>query len=126
MRNIEGKWSFNKTRNGIWNNGLFDTKEDAINEAKRLYDEGDAFYIGQATSNDIGVGCNVDSLLEDIALQVYDEVGEVAEDYLAYVEKDHRNILEERINNIVLNWMKEFEYEPSFYKITNVEKMWIG
>lgn len=119
----EGQWMFNTSDDGIWGScGYYDTKEDAIKDGSHEYEgDYDKFYVGQIAPVTPNVGVDVGRILEDISENVQDEAGEVAEDYLYDVKREHENILEERLNKIVLEWMNEFGYMPSFFKITNVD-----
>lgn len=124
----EGQWMFNSTDDGIWGSSdYFDTKEDAIEAGKEYYahDEKsyDAFYVGQIFPCTPYLSVDASRILEDISLNVYEEIGEVAEDYLMDVKPEHEQILEERLNKVLKEWLKEFEYEPSFFKIDNIEKI---
>ncbi|EEK79031.1 hypothetical protein COE58_03165 [Bacillus cereus] len=59
--------------------------------------------------------------MEDIAVNVQEQVGEVADDYLNHVDKEDYQVLEERLLEVVQTWMKERDYEPSYFKIVDTE-----
>lgn len=122
----EGHWMYNSRPDDVWNTyDYYDTKEEAISGGKEYYalDEIEVFYVGQIENCNIVVGVDASRILEDISLNVYDEVGEAAEDYLDDVKREHENILEERLNKVVLEWIEEFKYKPNFFTIDNVEKI---
>lgn len=125
MSKIDGKWMYNYSDDGIWSNSdYYDIKEDAIkNGNEEFVGEYDRFYVGQIKSARNDVHVFADRILENISEDMYEEVGEVAEDYLRDVKQEHEDILNERLNKVVMEWMKEFNYEPSFFKIANVEKV---
>ena len=128
-----GQWMYQIGESDIWNSGEeFDTKEEAIKAGReeviaenKSYDDKkyqyEHFYIGLIEECSNCHGVNVERILEDIAEIVYDEVGEVAEDYLADVTREHSNELEEKLNDVLFTWMKEHGYTQSFFKIVAVE-----
>lgn len=52
---------------------------------------------------------------------MYDEVGEVTEDYLDDVSKKDALELEEKLNEVFYRWQEEHNYKPSFYKVISEE-----
>ncbi|QBP91205.1 hypothetical protein E1A90_07570 [Bacillus mycoides] len=118
-----GKWMINGHADGIWSSDYFNTREEAIEEGKKECDfkSGEKFYVGQVSKEEISIGINVDSVLDDIAVNVQEQVGEVADDYLNHIDKEDYKVLEERLLEVVQAWMKERNYEPSYFKIVNTE-----
>lgn len=128
MSQNEGKWMFYKDYDGNWSNGdsdYYDTKEEAITQGFDTYprEDYDKFYVGQVESANTSIKIYADNILEQVADHVYDDVGEVAEDYLNYVKQEDKNILEELLNRTLINWMNEYGYNPSFFKIVNTERI---
>lgn len=120
----EGKWVYSTSDEIFRTNDYFDTKEEAIEfgKAELTWDgECPTFYVGQVQSVDFAIYVDPDQILENLAQSVYDEVGEVAEDYLRYVEKAHYRILEEELNKVVHQWMDKFNYNPTFFSVVNIE-----
>jgi hypothetical protein len=119
----EGKWCY--SFNGENFEGDFDTEEQAIAEAIWYYkdDEKDQDFIWVGQTQAISVGVNVDSLLENLGEEAYEQAGEYAEDYLTNVKIEHQKVLEEKLNSVLATWMKEFKYEPNFWTVKNVEKI---
>jgi hypothetical protein len=123
MKMSEGKWCYSFNEENF--EGDFETKEQAIEEAIWYYKDyekdQDFIWIGQ--TKNISLGVNIDSIIEDLSEEAYDEAGEYAEDYLSDVTLSHQKVLEERLNEVMVAWMKEFKYEPNFWAVTNVEKI---
>ncbi|MEC4565552.1 hypothetical protein L8C07_06300 [Paenibacillus sp. CMAA1739] len=120
-----GQWTFNDVSDGVWGIGeYFDLKEQAIEAAKEYYSPEDQkeFYVGQICEINNSITVDSEGVLDDIASSIYDEVGEAAEDYLNHVKREEWEILNERLTQVVREWMKEFSYEPSFFRIENTEK----
>ena len=127
-----GQWMYQIGESDIWDSGeYFNTKEEAIaaglgevieenNTLTEKFQHAN-FRIGivEDCSNSHGVDAN--NVLECIAENIYDEVGEVAEDYLNDVTLEHRNELEEKLNDVLFAWMEKYNYSPSFFKIVNIE-----
>jgi hypothetical protein len=119
----EGKWCYSFNEEDF--EGDFETKEDAIGEAIYYYkdceEDQDFIWIGQA--KEISFGVDVDTIIENLGEDAYDQVGEYAKDYLYDVTTSHQAILEERLNEVLVTWMKEFKYEPNFWTVENVQKI---
>ena len=118
--NNEGKWVWD-TNDEMFRSDFFDTKEAAIEDARGDEGEGETIYVGQVVEPTKFTGVDVDGILERISEQVYEEVGEVAIDYLSYVKKEDFTALEDSLNDVIRKWMKERGYEPNFYKVDNIE-----
>lgn len=73
----------------------------------------------------IPCGVDIDDILENISENVYDDVGEAAEGYLDDVTKEHRDELEEKLNDVLFDWIKRHNYEPTCFKIVAIETIQI-
>ncbi|EPD1972325.1 hypothetical protein ACR60W_001051 [Listeria monocytogenes] len=58
-----------------------------------------------------------DDLLERIAEDVCDEVGDWAEDYLDYVDEGHQLELQE----LIVDWAERHDYLPNYFTISRTE-----
>jgi hypothetical protein len=122
----EGKWIYSTDNETFTTGDYFDTKELAIEGGKAEYtwqSECPVFYVGQVKSVGFSIYVDPDSILERIAESVYDEVGEVAADYLNDVEKEHFQTLEDELNDVVRKWMDKYGYNPTFFSVVNIEKV---
>ncbi len=118
-----GKWVAEMSLDSeIWRGDTNDTKEQAIkNGIKLAIKEGlDKFRIGES-GEPSNFGVDVDQVIENIQEAMYDDIGEVAEDYLEDVTIEDRLELENELNEVFFKWQKEHEYEPNFYKIISEE-----
>lgn len=117
------KWTYEISENSdIWRGGIFDSKEEAIKEANSEaieYDK-DTFRIG-IIEEVFNYGIDVDDALERINAITYDEVGEVAEDYLYDVTKKHKEELQDKLNEVFYKWQEKYNYKPTFYKVISEE-----
>ncbi|GAB6443344.1 hypothetical protein CON36_35105 [Bacillus cereus] len=116
---MEHKWCY--SYNGENFTGSLNTKDEAINEAIREYgSEHKVLYVGQSV--DPSTHVSVDGLMDSMYESVTEQCGDYAESFLYQVDENHQAVLEERINEVLSVWLKEFEYEPNFYKVINVEE----
>lgn len=119
---IKGKWTFS-TNDEFFNYGeYFESKEDAINGGKDYFSDELLFYVGQAEEVGHGVIVDVDSILEHININMCDEVGEVADDYLMNIDREHAAELENELSNVIINWIERHGYSPTFFKVVNIEQ----
>lgn len=58
-----------------------------------------------------------DDLLERIAEDVCDEVGDYAEDYLDYVDEEHQTELQE----LIIDWAERHDYLPNYFTVSRTE-----
>ena len=117
------KWSYELDINSdIWRGGVFNSREEAVEEATKeaLIDDIKRFKIGQCKEA-FNYGIDVEDALERINAIMYDEVGEVAEDYLYDVSKDQKEELEENLNEVFYAWQEKYNYKPYFYTISDEE-----
>lgn len=123
----DGRWilDISETISDIWNGeSFFDTKEEAIEEGYRWAEKENLkfFRVGLCES-ETNYGIEADSVIEHIQETTYDEVGEVAEDYLDDVTTEDLLELEEKLNDVFYKWQKEHKYEPNFYRIVATERI---
>ena len=105
----------------------FDTKEEAIQSGLDALKEdetlqGSTLYVGQKESVCTS-SIDIDLLLENVAENTTCELSEVGEDYLMDVSKEAQDELEEKLNDVFFEWIKKYNYEPTFYKIVNIEEV---
>ena len=137
MMSSDGKWIINLVEDDIWDSiNEFNSKEEAILYGKENFEEiyeeekgekfdsriySKVFYVGKIERFIPSI--NVDSLLDDIVDNAYDEVGEVAEGFLSLISKEEYDFLEERLNEALSEWLDETRNQPTFWKVSNVEKV---
>lgn len=117
------KWTYElNVTSDIWRGGLCDSRKEAIKEGTKeaLEDDIKKFKIG-ICSEVFNHGIDADDALERIADIMYQEVGEVAEDYLDYVTREHKEELQDKLNKVFYEWQEKYKYKPSFYTIEDEE-----
>lgn len=99
----------------------FETKESAIESAKEWEELEDGFYVGKKVKVCIAPS-NVNDILDQIAI---DTQKGFEEDYmggfLQNVKKKHLEELDEKINNIILDWIDKYNYNPKWYWVEEIE-----
>ena len=83
-------------------------------------------YVGECENVVIG-GVDLSSVLDSVEYDMYEQVGEVSEGWDISKITDNRRriyeIYEERMLQLVLNYIKEIGEEPSFYRVTNIREV---
>lgn len=147
---LVGKWMCaSDTDVEVWRAcAYFDTKEDAIHAGKLAVDairNGKTFveeiwehvedilgFLPEEPINSFVVGrvapvylpVDVTSLLERTQEIVYDEVGEVADDY--YLTDEIPEEKQEELCSLISNWFTKNGYDCPFTKITNIEPVYVS
>lgn len=111
----------------IWNRGEFETIEECIEEALDCgYEPGETIYVGECQKVEVG-GIYFDDVLERVEETMYDEVGKVSEGWdissITGAYSDRKEIYEKyqnKLENLVMEYIKEIKEIPHFYKVVNV------
>lgn len=121
------KWLCHFSESDIWGTCFeeFATREEAIEFGKQEAPGWGVnyFYIGTKEPLEHKISVDVDGVLEQIAENIYDKVGEVAEDYLRDVKQEHVEELQEKMDAVLHEWMEKHRYYPNFYGVNNVERI---
>lgn len=106
----------------IWRGGIYDSREEAIKEGRKEAVEYERNNFKVGIVEDVpNFGIDVDKVIEDIQNTMYDEVGEIAEDYLDDVITEHLLELEEQLNEVFYKWQEKYNYKPTFYRVASEE-----
>lgn len=115
-------WNFNENEE-FWNKSC-PTVEDCIGEARwEKEDEGrnDKYvYIGEVEAHIPFI--DTEHLIDNIREQAYEECGEGCDGWLDSLKKEDEEKLEERLNQVFLQWLYETNNKPSFGKFSKVSK----
>lgn len=116
----------------IWNHDCFETVEECIQDAKENYKISDVIYIGECKDVSIG-GIDLDDILCRVEEDVYEQVGEVSESWDIYSTNgcyaDRKPIYDkynEKLNQLVMNYIEEIGETPKFYRVVNEQRVEIG
>lgn len=130
----------------VWSaSDYFDTRDEAIKAGRKAlmelaenmeenYDMSDVlgccwgeeylpetFAIGQLISPSLYIDGG--SIIENLQDQACSECGEFADGFLDDVSKVEEEELSEKLNNVLNEWIKKYNYSPEFYNIYGVEKI---
>lgn len=101
----------------IWRGGPCDSVKECVKEARlENYEDTDTFALGYIEIYQTNY-VNGDLIIEHLQQNAYDEVGEVAECWLDDISREQREDLNDRLEKVVLEWLKDCKQEPTFYKI---------
>lgn len=118
-------WSENPD-DEIWYNSLFGTIHDCLLDAKMQgKTKGDKIAIGICKPYEPHVDC--DSLLDKLCEDACEQCGEVAEDFLAFDSHngyEKLELLQEKMDKALLEWLSETEQMPRFYRVTPLPDMY--
>ena len=115
-------WSFEET-DEMWTHDEFETEEECILDAKENYKmkQGEQIAIGKMYP--YVVCADVESLLDRLEEDAYEECGEAAENWeitsRKHFEKE-RDLLQEKVTECVNEYLKAIGEEPTFYKIDDI------
>lgn len=122
---MKEKWVVELTETDceIWSSDIdYNSREEAIKEGMKYAKEDGlkSFMIGRVIPCGIP---DIDTiwLLEKAQEQLYDEVGESAEVYLADMDGEEFKELDEQLNEVFYQWHKKHKLEPNCYKIIDDE-----
>lgn len=116
------KWMYQLGNSDIWNGEEYETKEEALKEGIKAREGNELLRIGQQES--VGAsGIDIDLLIENVAENTIDEFSEVGEGYLDDVTTEHREELEEKLNEVFFEWVNKYGYNPNFYRVVNIEEI---
>lgn len=113
-------WAYDK--NEQFFDGVGDTVEECINEAKINNLQGfDKFYIGCNRKHEIGVYIDIDGLLDSFDRSIEAEVYRVDE-WSGTLQDNHIEQLEKELDEVLQKWLKSTGNQPFYYDIINIKE----
>lgn len=102
-----------------WPYPEYETKEEAIEAGRAQFDCD--FRVGR--KDEWWPSVNALSVIEDMQCEACDYVGEVAESWMEHIRFDspETDALQERLQAVVDDWIREYHLEPNFFGITDIE-----
>lgn len=106
-----------------YQSALFDTKEQAIEDAKQAYKDEAVIWVGKAVEPELKWDIEGTDFIESIIENLENDVGEWSEcfGYTAYEEHG----LTEMINEAVKKWIEKYNIKPCCYNIEGATKVWL-
>lgn len=127
----EYAWNFNKDAE-VWRNDTFDTIEECIKDARRIiseeahytidYEAPSVVYIGEVIPFVPTADCT--DILDRMADDAFDHCGEEAESWepYDYKKKDEIDELDQKLTDVVVEWLKKYGREPHIYNIQKIKE----
>lgn len=114
----------------IWRNGKYDSIEECVMEARECgCRPGSTIYVGECEDVCIG-GIDLSAVLDSVEEDMYEQVGEISEDWDISRITDARRAVyekyEERLFNLVNDYINEIGEGRGFYQIVGVRPVVIG
>lgn len=121
-------WEFNKDAES-WSYGDYDTEEECVKDAKENYNmkAGDKIAIGTICPYE--VQADIENMLEQIECDAYEDCGEVAEGWgITSRERFGKEMdeLQEKVTDLVKEYIKKIDEEPSFYRVVDIHTVTIN
>ena len=122
----EGKWSYNRPNDEVWNCGLFDTREEAVKEAiwygkEYGYKE---MEVGVCTLLPLPCYVDIDDILENLNQQYEEDAGEIYDDDLySDVVKEDSDWLEEELSKVIHEFHKRAGVKSKWYTVANIQRV---
>lgn len=122
-------WSWNETYRDDWTHGVFDTKEDAIQDAleyidsiKRLNHGCPIIHIGQCEYVPIRTDADPDRIMEELDEKYCDDSGC---DYYIYdgVTDEERKWLEDKLSDLMNEFHQKIGLNLGWFKVVTMEKI---
>lgn len=112
-------WAARGASPEVYQNGPYDTREQAEAEAREVFGPAAVVVIGVGSEVNLSVP-DADQIIDQICEGVYDECGDLSEDYLDHhaVTKEVKAELTAAVEKVVADWLTKHKLWPSFCSIT--------
>jgi len=98
----------------------FDTEKEAVAYGMGEF-YGEQFWVAQI--NPIIPRIDAKKLLERFSEDIFEVVGDIAEDYLCNIDKKLQLKLEKQLNKVFHEWLTKTKNWPNFYAVKNVKQI---
>jgi predicted urease superfamily metal-dependent hydrolase len=124
---MKGKYSWSENQSDeIWYHDRFDTIEECIRDAVDNYKKKVGDQIAVGICEDYVPHVDVDILLDRAGEDAYEECGEAAENWPAFISRKgyaDADKLQEKIDKVFNEWLEETHQVPGFYHIKPLADM---
>ena len=107
---------------GEYYNGLYNSIEEAIKDAKATDENAEEVYIGVAVKHKYRWHSNEEQIIESMQENLYEDCGEFAEGQTDRITNEQEIELGRMIDKAVGEWVDKYDIKPTCYTVTNVEK----
>lgn len=124
MVDMEGRWTFNESEDGLWSNEDFETIEEAIDAAKEYFcSEQEVMYIGRCEVVSLPIYIDVDDIFEQLNEHYSEDCFEYDDYLFEDVKKEDREWLEGKLQDLMVEFYKKTGIKSEQYTMINVEKI---
>lgn len=96
-----------------------------ISEEELCLEDGQAYYVGLRKDVHPEMKLSANSILEGISDLIWDEVGEISEDW-PNANAIQVKELERRLQAVMFAWMEEYKLQPTFYQVVDTQTFVAG
>jgi hypothetical protein len=115
-----GQWSWNYCNSDWWTHDCYDTKEEAIQDAKENYEvKGQDIEIGQIELVSLPTYIDTDDLFYNFNEQYGEELSEYDGDLFESVTKEQQHKLENELSKVLQKFYKKTKIKSNNYTIYN-------
>ena len=123
MSNMDGRWTFNDCEDGLWCHEDFETKQEAIDEAKADYYEYEEIYVGQCEVVPLPTYIDVDDIFEQLNEHYAEDCFEYDDYLFEDIKKEDREWLEGKLQELINEFYKKTGIKSKHSTMINVEKI---
>ena len=117
MRN--GQWTWNTSDEGIWQHNYFESKEEALEDAKiNVEEEIEGVYVGQV--KEFAPHVSAYSIIDQLQEDACELCGEASDYYLNKISSEQEQELTDMMTSAFNVWSEKYNHDPSFYSIDNM------
>jgi predicted urease superfamily metal-dependent hydrolase len=124
---MKGKYSWSENQlDEIWEHDRFDSIEECIKDAVDNYEKKPGDQIAIGICEDYIPHVDVCALLDRANEDAYEECGEVAEDWPAFIRREgyaDEEKLQKKMDKVFNEWLEETNQIPGFYHIKPLADM---
>ncbi|HBH0165151.1 TPA: hypothetical protein KR288_002476 [Clostridioides difficile] len=105
-----------------FNSDEYESKKEAIKAAK-MKKCGKYVYVGKKEEVGGLPDLDVENILWNVQEEIDDEYGEVGDGWILNIKKEHIDILNNRVNEVLSKWVDEFGYKPKWSIVSDTERV---
>ena len=119
MSDMDGRWTFNESEDGLWSNDDFETREEAIEAAQEYFcSDQEIMYVGKCEVVPLPTYIDVDDIFERLNEHYSEDCFEYDDYLFEDVSKEDREWLEGKLQDL----MREF-YKKQKLKVNSL--LWL-
>ena len=123
---MQEKWTWARKENqDLWMNGQYDSKEEAIDQARNEVkaEGGNVIFVGKCEPV-IPTPPFANNIIEQMGDRLCDEFPlDIVEDYILSITTKETNLLQEKLDNIWNDWLAITDKYPDMYKVIEIEEV---